>query len=99
MFDEAKTSGLINEFIKAGIVALPDEFGQLHITQDVFYVRIASRNWYCDRGSWLVHAESTDPTVATVDAADMFPRYYFHDSCLVKEVATWFDIRIKNRQQ
>lgn len=55
---------------------------------------ISTRPHYCDRGRWLVHAESSNPALLTIDWADGFPRYYFHTECLVKEVQSWLATRL-----
>ena len=48
---------------------------------------------YCDRGRWLLNADSKDPTKITLDWADGFPRYYFEDECLLREMKAWLFAR------
>ena len=54
---------------------------------------IAMRRAMCDRGRWLLHAVSTDSTVLTIDSQDGFPRYYFEDISVCRELHSWLSIR------
>ena len=54
---------------------------------------IVMRPAICDRGRWLLHAASTDPTVLTVDHQDGFPRYYFEDMSVCRELRSWLYVR------
>ena len=73
-----------------------DEFGTFFIEHDVFNIFVTERPGYCDRGRWLLHVESERPDIATVDAADRFPRYYFFTDTLMKELDRWLEIRERN---
>lgn len=75
-------------------LATYDTITTIEIHKAPFFLWIDSRPAYCDRGRWLVHARSVDVTLAVVDDADMFPRYYFNDDALAKEVRAWLDVRM-----
>lgn len=48
---------------------------------------------YCNRGRFLLHVETIDPTVLAIDWADGFPRYYFGTSCAAAELVAWMAAR------
>ncbi len=78
----------------AGIHTEPDDTGTLNIIVPPIKAWITERPYYCDRGRWQLNAESTDPAKLTIDWADGFPRYYFHEDSLVMELATWLMTRL-----
>ena len=86
------------DLIEAGLPAKIDEYDTIWIKQGAISAWISQRPHYCDRGRWLVHAESTDPAILTIDAADGFPRYYFYNESLVREFGHWFALRIGNAE-
>lgn len=75
------------------VEAVNDLCGTIYVKHPVFTLWIEERAAYCDRGRWMWQAESTDVTKATIDWADGFPRYYFHEDCLVRELTTWLEVR------
>lgn len=80
-----------------------DEYETLFINKGPISVFILRRPPYCDRGRWIVHAESVDELLCTIDHHDLFPRYYFFNDCLVKELGQWIDVRyaqvLKNQEE
>ena len=54
---------------------------------------IAMRPPMCDRGRWLLNADSKDSRILTIDHADRFPRYYFNDTSLCVELKAWLHAR------
>lgn len=89
-------SVVLSELFKQyGIVSCVDEYDIVIIDIDVLHIWIAPRPYYCDRGRWLVHAESTDPIKLSLDASDGFPRYYFDNTALVTEVIRFIEARDK----
>lgn len=84
---------LQRELAFSGIAAEPDHGNELLISIGPARVRIAERPHYCDRGRYLLRASSVNPTELTIDEQDLFPRYYFNNDCLVKELWSWFKAR------
>ena len=93
----AQTQRLLSLLHEAELDATVDVYGELHYRFACFQVRISPRPIYCDRGRWLLHAESTDCREATLDWADGFPRYYFNDHALVAELVSWRKARLRAR--
>jgi hypothetical protein len=50
---------------------------------------VEARPGYCNRGRFLVNAETIDPAVLSIDWADGFPRYYFGVEACVSELLAW----------
>ena len=90
------TDKLIELFAEVDVDVTVDQYGYLIFDKGPIHVWIEPRPVYCDRGRWAVHAESTDNRRLTIDWADMFPRYYFVNECLVMETHTWLTTRLKN---
>ena len=63
--------------------------GYFDIYTEFIHVWISPRPDYCDRGSYLVNAESTDYSKLTIDGADFFPRYYFGFDAMMSELEAW----------
>jgi hypothetical protein len=57
---------------------------------------IDKRPSYCDRGRYRWLAKSKDNRILTIDAADMFPRYFFNIGALVMEIESWLKARKQN---
>lgn len=53
-------------------------------------ISVERRPHYCDRGTFVVKLAIRH---LHIDAHDAFPRYYFHEECLVKELEAWMDAR------
>lgn len=87
--------GVLNEHDIAPELDL--QTGELSLIecQGCVSVVISKRPHYCDRGQWLLHVESLDPTRLTIDHSDRFPRYYFHSLCLAMELRAWLNSRSK----
>lgn len=64
--------------------------GDVPNTLAVGFLALENRPSYCDRGKYSV---KVDVHNLNIDGADMFPRYYFHWDCLVKEVKAWMEAR------
>ena len=78
---------------------LPEQDGHLHGfvgPDNLIEISVMKRPGWCDRGKWLVLASSTDQRRLCIDHDDAFPRYYFHDQCLVMETAHWVHLRLEN---
>lgn len=57
---------------------------------------IIARPPYCDRGNWLAHLEpDPDPRKIYIDAADLWPRYYFDLERAKLEIEAWLEKRAK----
>lgn len=54
-------------------------------------ITIERRPVYCNRGRFIVKVFSNSHKLH-IDEADMFPRYYFHWDCLVKEIEAWMKV-------
>lgn len=68
----------------------PYKFIDLEITDGS--INIEGRAPYCDRGRFMVRIFSRSMDLY-IDAADIFPRYFFHWDCLIKEMETWMKAR------
>lgn len=84
---------LKRELAFSGIAAEPVHGNELLISIGPARVRIAERPHYCNRGRYLLHASSVNPIILTIDEQDLFPRYYFNNDCLVKELWSWINAR------
>lgn len=91
----ARIYALALQIESQGLPTRLDAYGTLFIELEPIKIWIMRRPDYCDRGRWLVHAESTDPALLCIDSADGFPRYYFFDECLIQELTEWIRIRQK----
>ena len=68
-----------------------DSFGcQVYRLRDAF-VWLGPRPPYCDRGHWYAGVEG----IATIDAADGFPRYYMDLERAKAELAEWLVWRLE----
>lgn len=83
-------------------VAGPLREAGLSITEHEYYfdvicewvsIWVELRPTYCNRGTFLVNANSNDPARITIDWADGFPRYYFSAECCVSELLAWMAAR------
>lgn len=84
---------------------LAGELAQAGIPVDVFrnyveyrteqvWMTIDMRPPYCDRGRWIVKVTPEGGEfLLSFDDQDGFPRYYFHNESLVREVRTWLETR------
>lgn len=82
-------------FSQFGIASEVDEYNILIIDIGPLHLWISQRPHYCDRGRWLVHAESRNPVALSLDAADGFPRYYYQSTALVTEVMSFIEAHKK----
>lgn len=65
----------------------------LHVEH--IHVWLAPRPAYCDRGHWLGNVMG----IATIDAADAFPRYYMNLERAKLEMSEWLEWRLKCEQR
>lgn len=72
-----------------------DHYGTLFIVHPWLKCFITYRPAYCNRGKYLVHVDQWDYIYLSIDSADYFPRYYFFEDTLVKEILHWFNLRIE----
>jgi hypothetical protein len=54
---------------------------------------VEARPPYCNRGRYLVNAQSEDPAAIEIDWADGFPRYYFGAEACASELLAWMAAR------
>lgn len=97
MRHKADIGRLIRQLESEGIspaVRAYDTTEVIQITCYPFCLWIDRRPHYCDRGRWQVNVESLDVSLASIDQYDMFPRYYFLDESLAREVRAWLDVRM-----
>lgn len=72
-----------------------EQYSTIFIENDVFTMWVEPRPDHCDRGRWMWMVQPMHNVDATVDEADMFPRYFFHQECLVMELTTWLKTRMR----
>ncbi len=54
------------------------------------YITLEPRPHYCDRGNWLAKISVTgNPDKLYIDAADLWPRYYFDLERAKLEIEAW----------
>lgn len=68
-------------------------FNYLTISCDNCEICIEPRPRYCDRGQFVVKVLSKDLEKLHIDAADMFPRYYFKLENACNEIDCWIAAR------
>lgn len=57
-------------------------------------ITIEPRPSYCDRGRFIVKIfPDMDQQELFIDGQDMFPRYYFNDDCMIKELELFIEKR------
>lgn len=81
----------INELRQAVSRLRPHDYIDLEIPNCQSW--ISHRPSYCDRGRFQWMVESTDPRELTIDAQDCFPRMYFQEESLIREVEAWLNAR------
>ena len=66
---------LVGDAMEHGLDLVVDIEYPDHVLWETEYLIgfIVMRPHYCDRGRWLLHADSKDPTKITLDWADAFP--------------------------
>jgi hypothetical protein len=50
---------------------------------------LSQRPHYCDRGNWLAHIQPSGTLRLDMDAADLWPRYYFDLDRAKAEIEAW----------
>lgn len=75
----------------------PPRFGHeyLELSGEGFSILIEARPPYCDRGAFIVNVmvEPGYHDRIVIDAADCFPRYYFHFKNAMEEIRAWISRR------
>lgn len=73
---------------------LLDEDRAWYLRRGGAVVWIAPRPVYCDRGHYIAHVEG----IASIDAADCFPRYYMSLERGKEELEEWLDWRLQREK-
>ena len=56
-------------------------------------ITLEPRPSYCDRGAFLAKLHNKPPLAREIDAADLWPRYYFDEARAKLDIEAWLDKR------
>lgn len=79
----------------AGVVVTRGELGPdyFDVECETAQISVELRPPYCNRGRFIVQADSYDERVISIDWADGFPRYYFGVEACASELLAWMRAR------